>query len=101
MSGTNEWQKYLSDDITFTGPAEQTEGKDAFIKMIEARMPLLKGSKPIQVVEVDNWVITQIEMQIAAPSGKEITFDMSEWYRIKDGMIQSIPCNLKNCPNIH
>jgi ketosteroid isomerase-like protein len=42
------------------------------------------------VVESGNYVITQLEMQVAMESGKVITLDMCEWYEIKDGKIQSI-----------
>ena len=43
-----------------------------------------------QAIEKDNWVITQVEMQVATSSGKIITLDMNEWYEMKNGKIQSI-----------
>ena len=44
----------------------------------------------IKAVEVDNLVITQIEIDVAMPSGKTITLHMSEWYETREGKIQSI-----------
>ena len=53
-------------------------------------MPTIRGNEMKQAVEAGNFVITQIEMKVAMPSGKTIKLDMSEWYEITDGKIQSI-----------
>lgn len=90
MSGTDIWKDYLADDIRFIGPVDQVEGKEAFIALNESFMPMMRGSNLHQVIEKDNWVITQVEFQVAMPSGNTITLDMAEWYEIKDGKIQSI-----------
>jgi hypothetical protein len=41
-------------------------------------------------VEAENYVITQIEVDVAMPSGKTITLNMNEWYEVKEDKIQSI-----------
>jgi len=43
-----------------------------------------------QAVEANNFVITQIILDVAMPSGKVIKLDMSEWYEVVDGKIQSV-----------
>lgn len=89
-SGTDSWKEFLSDDITFTGPAAQVSGLDAFIQLNEGFLSMVRGNKLKKAVEVDEYVITQVEIDVAMPSGKTITLDMSEWYETKDGKIQSI-----------
>mgnify|MGYP001815866097 FL=1 len=89
-SGTDSWKEFIADDITFTGPAAQVSGLGAFIELNEGFMSMVRGNRMIKAVEVDNFVITQIEIDVEMPSGKTITLDMSEWYETKDGKIQSI-----------
>lgn len=90
MSGTGEWKNFISDSIKFEGPVDQVQGKEAFVKLNESFMPAIRGNKLHQAIEKDDWVITQIEIQVAAQSGKTITLDMTEWYEIKTGKIQSL-----------
>ncbi|GAB1858730.1 hypothetical protein MHTCC0001_35700 [Flavobacteriaceae bacterium MHTCC 0001] len=90
MSGTDSWTDYIADDIEFIGPVDQVNGKEAFIKLNKSFMPAIRGNKMKHIVENGNYVITQIEIQVAMQSGKTITLDMCEWYEIKDGQIHSM-----------
>ena len=90
MSGTDSWKEHIADDMKFIGPVDQVNGKDAFAKLNESFMPTIRGNTMKQIAESGNFVITQVEMQVAMESGKTITLDMTEWYEIKDGKIQSI-----------
>lgn len=89
-SGTDSWKQFIAENITFNGPAAQVSGIEAFIKLNEGFMSMVRGNRMNKAVEVDNYVITQVEIDVAMPSGKTITLDMSEWYETKDGKIQSI-----------
>ena len=89
-SGTDSWKMFIADDITFTGPAAQVAGKSDFIKLNEGFMSMVRGARMIKAVEVDNYVITQVAIDVEMPTGKTITLDMSEWYETQDGKIQSI-----------
>ena len=89
-SGTDSWKQFIAENITFNGPAAQVSGIQAFIELNEGFMSMVRGNRMSKAVEVDNYVITQIEIDVAMPSGKTITLDMSEWYETKDGKIQSI-----------
>lgn len=89
-SGTDSWKDYIAEDIKFVGPVDQVNGKEAFIKLNESFMPTIRGNNLKQIVENGNWVIVQMEMQVAMKSGKTILLDMCEWYKIKEGVIQSI-----------
>ncbi len=90
MSGTDSWKEVISGDIIFTGPVDQVKGLEAFAKLNENFMPMIRGNEMKQAVETGNFVITQMEMDVSMPSGKIIKLDMSEWYEIKDDKIQSI-----------
>jgi len=90
MSGTNSWKEVVAENITFTGPVDQTEGLDAFARLNEQFMPMMKGNDVKQVVHVGNYLITQIIMDIEMPTGKKMKLDMTEWYEINNGKIQSI-----------
>ncbi|MDO5968558.1 nuclear transport factor 2 family protein [Flavivirga aquimarina] len=90
MSGTNSWKSVVADNIVFTGPVDQVTGLEAFAKLNEDFMPLVRGNDMKQVVEVGNFVITQTVMDVATPKGNIIKLDMSEWYEIIDGKIQNI-----------
>lgn len=90
MSGTDSWKEVVADNVTFTGPVDQTKGLDAFAKLNESFMPMMKGNEMKQVVEAGNFVITQLLMDIEMPNGKELKLDMTEWYEINNGKIQSI-----------
>ena len=89
-SGTDSWKQFIAENITFNGPAAQVSGIQAFIELNEGFMTMVRGNRMNKAVEVDNYVITQVEIDVAMPSGKTITLDMSEWYETKDGKIQSI-----------
>ena len=90
MSGTDSWKEVVAEDILFTGPVDQVKGLDAFTKLNEGFMPMIRGNEMKQAVESGNFVITQLLMDIAMPSGKLITLDMNEWYEIENDKIKSI-----------
>ena len=90
MSGTDSWKEVVAENVTFTGPVDQVKGLEAFAKLNEGFMPMIRGNEMKQVVVSGNFVITQMLMDIAMPSEKIIKLDMSEWYEIKDGKIQSV-----------
>jgi len=90
MSGTDSWKEVVAENVIFTGPVDQVKGLEAFAKLNEGFMPMIRGNEMKQAVESGNFVITQLLMDIAMPSGKVVKLDMSEWFEIKDGKIQSI-----------
>lgn len=89
-SGTDSWKQFIADDITFDGPAAKVSGIQAFNELNEGFMAMVRGNRMKKAVEFENYVITQVEIDVAMPTGKTITLDMSEWYETKDGKIQSV-----------
>jgi len=90
MSGTDSWKEVVAQDVTFTGPVDQVKGLEAFAKLNEGFMPMIRGNEMRQAVEAGNFVITQIVLDVAIPSGKVIKLDMTEWYEVIDSKIQSV-----------
>ncbi|BDS15059.1 nuclear transport factor 2 family protein [Aureispira anguillae] len=90
QTGTDSWKEVVAENVTFTGPVDQVQGLEAFAKLNESFMPMVRGNEMKQAVEAGNFVITQILLDVAMPSGKLIQLDMSEWYEVIDGKIQSI-----------
>ena len=90
MSGTDSWKEVIADDIVFTGPVDQVIGFDAFCQLNESFMSVIRGYKMKKAVEAENFVVSQIEVEVAMPSGKKFTLDMNEWYEVKEDKIQSI-----------
>lgn len=90
MSGTDSWKAVIAEDITFQGPAAQVSGFDAFVELNEGFKSMVRGNRVKRAAEAQEFVITQVEIDVAMPSGKTITLDMNEWYEVKDGKIKSI-----------
>lgn len=90
MSGTDSWKNVVSKNVTFTGPVDTVKGLYAFAKLNESFMPMIRGNEMKQVLESGNFIVTQVLMDVAMPSGKTIQLDLCEWYEIKDEKIQSI-----------
>ena len=90
QSGTDAWKEVVSEDVTFHGPVDQISGLNAFAKLNASFMPMIRRFDMKRMVESGNYVITQVEMDVAMPSGKTVTLDISEWYEIMDGKIQNI-----------
>ncbi len=90
MSGTDSWKEVVEEEIVFTGPVDQTKGLEAFANLNATFMPMMRGNEMIRVVQADNYVITQVIIKIEMPSGKKMDLDMTEWYEVKNGKIQSI-----------
>jgi len=90
MSGTDSWKDVVAKNVTFTGPVDQVNGLEAFANLNENFMPMMKSNQVKQVLEAENFVITQVLWDLAMPSGNTVQLDMTEWYEIKDGKIRSI-----------
>jgi limonene-1,2-epoxide hydrolase len=63
---------------------------EAFIKLNESFMSMIKRSEMKQTVESGDFVITQVLMDVEMPSCKTIQLDITEWYEVKNGKISSM-----------
>jgi len=51
---------------------------------------MVRGAEMKRFVANENLVATEVEIKVATPSGNVIILDMTEFYEIKDGKIQSV-----------
>ena len=89
-SGTNEWTKIISDNISFSGPVAKVSGKEKFIELNNGFFPMVRGYEPLNAFESGKFVCLEGKYKVATPKGNEIQFQMGEVYTVENGQIQSI-----------
>jgi predicted ester cyclase len=94
MQSTSEqneiWKDLLDADITFTGPVMQVKGKEAYIKTTVDFFQMVRNFKMKRYVANENLLVTEVELTVAAPSGKIIILDMAEFYETGNDKILSV-----------
>ncbi|MDZ7880765.1 MAG: nuclear transport factor 2 family protein [Saprospiraceae bacterium] len=90
LSGTDSWTELISDDVKLKGPLAEVTGKDSFIAVNKPFFSSIQSSLAHKVVGSGQTVITQITTTVKLPTGSDLTLDVSEWYTIADGKIQSL-----------
>ena len=94
MQSTSEqndnWKGLLSEDVSFTGPVIQVKGKDAYIKTTEDFFKMVRNFEMKRYVANENLLVTEVELTIDTPSGKEIILDMAEFYETGNDKILSV-----------
>ena len=88
--GTDEWQKLISDKITFKGPAADVKGKTEFIELNKSFFPTVKSYELSNSFEEGNFVCLESKYKVATPKGHEIILVMAEIYKVEKGIIQNI-----------
>ncbi len=68
----------------------EVNGKAAFIEVNQPFFASIIDSQLLTLVEKDNFIITQIATKVGLPSGETLTLEVSEWYEIKNNLIQSL-----------
>ncbi len=90
-SGNNSWTNLLADDVVFTGPAVgKVLGREAVADLNVGFFPLVRGYEPISAFGQGNRAMLEGVFTVAAPSGKEISFDIAEIYEVVNGKISAI-----------
>ena len=89
-SGNQAWIDLIADDISFTGPVEQINGKADFIALNTSFFPLVRGYQAISALEQDNQAVLEGEFTVATPGGNEIQLNIVEIYELALGKIQNI-----------
>ncbi len=90
LAKTDAWKELLAEEVNLIGPLAQVEGKSLFIEVNTPFFSSITDSTLYKVVETEDYIITQISTTVAVPSGETLTLEVSEWYEIKDGLIQSL-----------
>lgn len=90
LSKTDSWTSFLSETVKLKGPLAEVEGKHPFIEVNTPFFASIQDSRLLKVVESSDTVITQIITEVALPNGKVISLNVTEWYQIEGGLIQSL-----------
>lgn len=90
LAKTEDWKNLLAEEVKLTGPLAQVEGKAAFIEVNTPFFASIQDSQLLELAESGDYMITQITTTVAVPSRESLTLNVSEWYRISDGLIQSL-----------
>ena len=89
LAKNNDWMKLITDDVSLIGPLAQVQGKESFIEVSQPFFASIRESEIHQIVEKDNYVITQISMTVEMPTGKMLTLNICEWYEFKANKLSS------------
>lgn len=89
-SGTNEWEKLITDDVAFKGPVDQVSGKQKFIDLNKGFFPKVRGYEPLQSFGNDTFASLEGTFKVATPKGNEIALHMAEVYTVENGKIKSV-----------
>ncbi len=90
LDGTDAWMDLIAEKVVLVGPLARIEGKGGFIEVNKPFFSSIQESIIEQLLETENFVLTRIVTKVAMPSGKIISLEVSEWYEIKDNLIQSL-----------
>lgn len=90
MTGTEDWKNVVADDISFKGPVDQVEGKEAFIQLNLGFFPMVKGVEMLRRTEENGLVCSEMIYKIQTPTEEVLTCNMVELAQITDGKIQSM-----------
>ncbi len=82
-----EWQDLVTDDVLFSGPVQTCKGKKEFIQLNNGFFQFHKKTRMLNQFENGNTVCSIYEMDIKAPSGKDIVCHISELATLKGGQI--------------
>lgn len=90
LSKTEEWMSLLSEDVSLIGPLAQVKGKEGFIEVNKPFFASIRGSEILELIETENYIITQITTDVEMPTGKIITLNVCEWYEVDENKIKSL-----------
>ena len=84
------WKDLLAENISFTGPTMQVQGKAGYIQTTENFFKMVRGFELKRYVAREDLLTTEVEVKVEAPSGKIISLEMAEFYSVRDGKIDSV-----------
>jgi predicted SnoaL-like aldol condensation-catalyzing enzyme len=77
----------MGEAIHFVGPAQQCEGRDAYVKLLEMFLPSHVSWRIHARFENTTDACVIGDIVVRDPRGAEITLELAEWYRVADGKI--------------
>ncbi len=88
LSGTDSWKSMVAHNVTLIGPLGTFLGLDQFVEVNTPFFASIKNHHITKMVGKDDWVVTQITVEVKMPTGKVITLEVAEWYEIYEDKVQ-------------
>ena len=89
-SGNCEWENMISENISFIGPVDQVQGKQAFIELNKGFFPKVRGYEPKTAFDSGEYVCLEGIFKVATPNENVISLNMAEVYVVNEGKIQNV-----------
>jgi ketosteroid isomerase-like protein len=83
------WETPLADDLTFGSPAGVIEGKAAYVENNNRFLRAVKSATPQKTIIDGDTACVWMSYDFASPSGNEMTQDVLEVWKEKDGRLAS------------
>lgn len=90
LAHSDVWMNLVAEDILLVGPLAQVNGKAGFIEINKPFFASIQNYTVHQVIESGDLVSTRVSIEVEMPSKNKITLEVSEWYTIKNNLIQSM-----------
>jgi hypothetical protein len=88
-AGDHDWARGVVDDeFSFTGPFVSVFGKEPFFASAAGLKALVHGHRLVRQWSDGDDICSIYDVDLASPAGAG-TVTMSEWHRVRDGVLQS------------
>ena len=84
-----DWQSFISDDITFTGPGQLTHTKNAYVEATTRFLQVVKQLKINEFIVENNKACITVEYNLQSPSGNTGSCEVAEVLMVNDNKIYS------------
>ena len=78
---------FVTNDIVFAGPTQVTEGADAYVELNAQFLQFHRETRMLNQFANGQSVCSIYEMDVATPTGGQITLSMADWVRLESDRI--------------
>jgi hypothetical protein len=90
LAQSDAWINLIAEDVLLVGPLAQITDKAGFVAINKPFFASIQNYTIHNIIESGDLVITRVSIEVEMPSKNKITLDVSEWYTIKNNLIQSL-----------
>ncbi len=77
----------LTDDVEFQGPLMRTNGREAYVGLLEQFLPAHVSTRVLRQFADGDEVCSIDELTVRTPAGGTVTLAMAEWFGLRGGRI--------------
>ncbi len=90
LAHSDAWINLIAEDVLLVAPLAQINDKAGFIAINQPFFASIRNYTVHHIIESGDLVITRVSIEVEMPSKNKITLEVSEWYTIKNNLIQSL-----------